>query len=87
MECSVHGNQDKTYVCRHLLHSLRDGRIRGFWFGASEDTERPDAWCDECNEHLIAGGGSWTEEIQAKCSIALLCGMCYDNVKALNDTR
>ena len=82
VECDVHGPQDPTYVCRHILEALKDGRARGFWFDAENDDERPDAWCDECNRHLLAHGGSWSDENQVP--IALLCGKCYDEAKALN---
>jgi hypothetical protein len=86
IDCSVHGKQDKTYVCRHILASLRDRRVRGFWFDTAEEDRRPDAWCDECNAHLMAFGGKWTDEAQAACQIAVLCGKCYDDAKMLNES-
>ena len=85
IECKVHGWQDSTYVCRHILESLRDREARGFWFDTREESARPDAWCNECNSHLVAHGGSWTDETQVP--IAVLCGKCYDEAKSLNHAQ
>jgi hypothetical protein len=84
IDCSVPGKQDPTFACRHILEGLTDRRACGFWFDATEEDRRPDAWCDECNAHLVAFGGKRTDEAQAACQIALLCGKCYDDAKMLN---
>ena len=84
IECSVHGLQPVAYVCRHILESLHDRRSRGFWCESGELVPRPDAWCTECNEHLRASGGVWTDEAKASVDIALLCGRCYDDAQTLN---
>ena len=36
----------------------------GFFWSSSDDNPRPDAWCAECHERLIAAGGDWTEALR-----------------------
>ena len=84
VECSVHGKQQTTYVCQHLVQSLRDDIPRGFWWATeSPDNPRPDAWCSECEEH-VNDAGEWNDEAEDYAGIKILCGSCYDNVKELN---
>jgi hypothetical protein len=84
IQCGEHGLQDKTFVCQHVLMSLRDGIQRGFFWSQNPDSSRPDAWCRDCNERVGATGGEWTAEAEALAGVTLLCGACYDRVKAMN---
>ena len=81
VECSIHGSQDETFVCCHLVESLRTGNRVGFYF-ASEP--RGDAWCEACEEVRIREGGDWNDRSEAFANIKLLCGACYDEVKKIN---
>ena len=81
VECSIHGPQDETFVCCHLVESLRTGNRVGFYF-ASEP--RGDAWCEACEEVRIREGGDWNDRSEAFANIKLLCGACYDEVKKIN---
>ena len=84
VECTRHGRQQETFVCQHVVQTLRDRRPRGFfWPGESEDP-RPDAWCSECNQILKAAEWEWTERAIGHAHIQVLCGSCYDEAKALN---
>ena len=84
IECSVHGEQQATYVCQHLVQSLRTGKRVGFWCAEDNGNPRPDAWCDECEKMVQSTGGEWTDESEAFAGITLLCGACYDRAKANN---
>jgi hypothetical protein len=84
VECAEHGPQPITYVCQHLLQSLRDGLPRGFWTAEpSPEEPRPDAWCDAC-EALVSAAGEWNDENEAFAGIKVICGACYDRVRAMN---
>lgn len=85
VECFTHGKQQATYVCQHLVQSLRDGEPRGFWSAEPEAGDlRPDSWCDACEEMVTETGGEWNDESEAFAGVSLLCGACYDRVKAMN---
>lgn len=84
VECCEHGKQQATFVCNHVVESLRDEIPRGFWWANDPDNPRADAWCSECEERLKANDGEWNEEIETLANIRLLCGVCYDNAKNLN---
>ncbi|NIP23995.1 MAG: hypothetical protein GWN77_02925, partial [Gammaproteobacteria bacterium] len=65
VECDKHGLQQATFVCRHIVQSLRDGKPRGFWSSEeSPDNPRPDSWCDAC-EQLVNRVGEWNDESEA----------------------
>jgi len=84
VQCSIHGEQEETFVCRHLVESLHTGIPVGFFF---ESEPRGDAWCSECEVvRLREGGegGDWNERSEAFAEIRLICGRCYDEIKALN---
>lgn len=85
VECPVHGKQHATYVCQHIVQSLRDGVPRGFWSAEGEPGElRPDSWCDACEEKLNSTGGEWNDESEQFAGVTLLCGACYDRAKSMN---
>lgn len=84
VECSEHGKQQATYVCQHILQSLRDGLPRGFWSAeASADEPYPDSWCTACEERVNADGG-WNDENESQAGVSLICSSCYESAKALN---
>ena len=81
VQCSEHGLQEETYVCKH---SLRTKEVIGFYWSSKP---RGDAWCATCEKVRIAEGGSsgdWNERSEAFADIKILCGACYDRVRAIN---
>ena len=84
VECGEHGTQQATYVCQHVVQTLRDGKARGFWWAEDPDNPRPDAWCSECEARVQQSGGEWNTENEALARVTLLCGACYDQAKAIN---
>lgn len=83
VRCSEHGEQEETFVCQHIVETLRDGMPRGFFWSIARDVPRPDA-CSACNDTVAAAGGDWTPEAEAAAGVRLLCGACYDRAKAIN---
>ena len=86
MTCAEHGPQPETFVCQHIVDTLRDKIARGFFWAADSDTERPDAWCADC-ERLVHAAGDWTPAVLEVAHVQLLCALCYDDAKALNINR
>ncbi len=85
VECCTHGKQQATYVCQHIVQTLKDGKSRGFWSAEPEQgNERPDSWCTACEEMVNSLGGEWNDESEAFAGVTLLCGACYDRAKELN---
>ena len=84
IECDEHGTQPETFVCQHVVQTLRDRIPRGFFWAVDSDADRPDAWCADCNRHVAAAGGEWTPAALEHAQVKLLCGKCYDAAKALN---
>lgn len=82
VDCCNHGRQQATFVCQHLLESVRTGQRVGFHC-AREDEPRSDAWCDSCETVRQAEGG-WNDRSEAVAGISLLCGACYDRARELN---
>ena len=82
--CARHGQQPETFVCQHLVESLRTGERVGMCWPRDSDQERPDAWCLACEQRRDEGGGGWTDETLESLKVTLLCGACYDQTKAHN---
>lgn len=87
IECCTHGKQIATYVCQHIVQSLRDNQPRGFWSSAeSPEQPYPDSWCTGC-ETMVNEIGEWNDETEAKAGVTLICSACYERAKALNGCR
>ena len=85
VECCTHGKQQATFVCQHIVQSLKDGEPRGFWSAAHKSgDERPDSWCSACEDKVNSTGGEWNDESEAFAGVTLLCGACYDRAKEMN---
>jgi hypothetical protein len=84
VQCDRHGVQEETFVCQHVVETLRDGHPRGFFWAQPPEKKRPDAWCSACNARVGASSGDWTGEALKKADVKLLCGACYDEAAAIN---
>jgi len=84
VECCIHGKQVATFVCQHIVQTLRDNVPRGFWSAVAESGELyPDSWCSEC-EAMINAIGEWNDETESKAGVSMVCSACYDLAKAIN---
>ena len=75
--CKRHGPAPAALACRHLIA----GVACGVHVGGGD--ERPDAWCDRCDEQR-ADAGEWTRELVEQGEMALACAYCYDLAIARN---
>ena len=82
VQWQVHGEQERTYACRHIMGSLGAGRAVVSWPRTSMSF-RPDAWCKECEQVRKAEGGAWTNRAMEFVATSVLCGACYDWAKSI----
>ena len=82
VRCSKHGDRREAYLCHHLLH----GSQHGFFTDADDalTNSHPDAWCSKCEQIRLAHGGEWNEASEALIEVKLVCGDCYEEIKAIN---
>lgn len=86
INCSLHGVQGIGLLCTHLAHSLLGQKVVGFYMHDEGDTDRPDAWCNECEARWdLTETESEREQWFLDCDFKLLCTSCWDEAKALND--
>jgi hypothetical protein len=84
VKCDRHGVQEETFVCQHVVETLRDKRPCGFFWAQPAEKTRPDAWCSACNARVRASGGEWSSEALKEADVKLLCGACYDEAAVIN---
>lgn len=80
IHCERHGDMEEAFVCEHLLQGTRLGFVTA---DADKDSARPDAWCSNCERIRLKHGG-WNEESEPLIKVKLVCGGCYDEIKARN---
>ena len=79
ISCGIHGDQPQTYVCRHIVESLRTGKAVGFWWSRSEDGVW-DAVCNDCNNLSQEAFDALGPE-----NIEVLCLGCFEDAAAMNE--
>ena len=84
VDCSEHGQAPESFVCGHILESLWDGQARGFYYSSLNAEDEPCAWCADCERMLHAEGDVWTEELEERAGIKLLCYECFLRAARLN---
>jgi hypothetical protein len=83
IQCHVHGEQQETFVCQHLVEALETGKNVGFYWAGEP---RGDAWCSACEAARIREGGAtgeWNVRSEKMLGVKILCGACYDRVRDL----
>lgn len=67
--------------CAHIAHAIDNGADVGFFWGDDVDTARPDAWCHECEQKLVALDGASSEQWFVEAQFKVLCASCWDEAK------
>ena len=77
-ECSRHGKQPITFVCRHITSIARPDTV-GFVSGPPEgEDDLRDAWCGDCDAYRQKRGGEWIEgSVEVPDGVVILCADCY----------
>lgn len=85
VHCHEHGEQTYGLICKHLFESCSTQQPVGFHEFDVEDTGRPDAWCNDCED---AWEKTSTEEEREQwfldCDHKIVCVLCWDKVKEFN---
>ena len=82
--CKQHGRQGIGLVCTHIAHAIASGESVGFFWDDNTDTGRPDAWCNVCEQTLLAvPKGQSTEQWFLSCDFKVLCVQCWDQAKSI----
>ena len=78
VHCDRHGDNREAFTCKHLLFNSGLGFVSD---AAEPDNPYPDAWCSECEQVRIENGGEFSDDY-ARSVIKLVCGDCYNEIKA-----
>ena len=85
VKCTIHGLQQRTFVCQHIAQGLVDRkRVGFFWTSDDPENPRPDACCSACQCRVEAPDGEWVDAAQKHLEPKILCGACYDFAKAFH---
>ncbi len=85
VQCTVHGLQQRTFVCQHIAEGLVDrNRVGFFWTREEPENPRPDAWCAACDSRVKATDGEWVGAALEHRQPKILCGACYDSAKTFH---
>ncbi len=82
-DCPKHGAQGIGLACIHVAQAIDSGAQVGFFWGDDEDNARPDAWCRECEQALLALEGASSEQWFIDARFKILCVACWDQARRL----
>jgi len=77
IKCGTHGKQEETFVCRHIIETLKDGEARGFHWNRADGVFQ--AICTACNELSDEEFAAAEPE-----NINALCFGCFQDAAAIN---
>lgn len=80
LQCARHGPSEPCFVCEHITPK---GEPCGFNTALNATEQRPDAWCDACDE-LLDGVAGW-DAVEGHPGIRLVCGGCYDALRGRHE--
>jgi hypothetical protein len=83
VKCTSHGDQGIGLVCKHIAVAVDTGSKVGFFWGDDTHTARPDAWCSECENSLLALKGQSSENWFLNAEFKIFCALCWDEAKAV----
>jgi len=82
-QCPLHGREGIGLVCGHIALAVDRGERVGFFWGDDTDTARPDAWCLECEQKLLAVNGASSEQWFGDAHFKIFCAKCWDRAKTI----
>ncbi len=72
--CSQHDESSAAYICEHLVANPAQRWCCDY---PSEDTQCPDAWCEQCDAEFQKEG-EWNERNEGSAKIKVVCKDCYE---------
>ena len=86
VECEKHGANGMAFVCVHVATAIGTNEKVGFFGSEAEGSLPPIAWCNACENWLLANGEEWNEPFQAHADFKPVCSECFELAKnALSD--
>ncbi len=85
LTCEKHGEQNEAIICSHLVSTLADRAPRGLVWSRDEDGSI-NAYCIGCKDMLDEAGGEWTDELQEKAGLGIVCEACLLPLFDINKT-
>ena len=76
ISCGTHGKQPETFVCKHIVETVKDGEPRGFYWNYADGAF--EAVCAKCNELTLEEAAAEPNLIQS------LCYGCFRDAAAIN---
>jgi hypothetical protein len=82
IDCGIHGEAQKAFVCEHLVSNPEQQ-----WFSdrPAPSNPWPDAWCAQCDE-IYQEQGEWNDTNEERTKIKLLCHLCYESLRKQDPT-
>ncbi|MEO0398922.1 MAG: hypothetical protein AAF224_05805 [Pseudomonadota bacterium] len=77
IKCGTHGEQPRTFVCVHIIETLKDGEPRGFFWNNPDGEFQ--AICAACNDLSEEEFYAQEEEL-----VEELCFGCFQDAAAIN---
>lgn len=81
--CTRHGDQGIGLVCSHVADASLTGETVGFYWGDDDDLARPDAWCQACEDALVALNGADCTQWFRNAEFKVFCAACWDEAKRI----
>jgi len=75
IECHIHSFANEAFICAHIVEGVINSAPTGFIW-ARDDHGIINAYCNDCDEHLNAYGGEWTDEVAKFANVKLSCEKC-----------
>jgi hypothetical protein len=82
VKCNIHGENAPVFICMHLGKNKRTGC---YWSGLEDSDRSISAWCFQCDRILIKNKNKWTDEINNKMGIKLICSKCFNEIRIKNN--
>ncbi len=83
VNCSLHGTQGVGLVCEHVAFAIDRNERVGFHWGDDTDLARPDAWCTQCENRLVALNGASSAQWFKDAGFKIFCAGCWDEAKRI----
>lgn len=83
LDCPAHGTNGIGLVCDHIARAIDRGDKVGFFWGDDTDNARPDAWCAQCEQALVALDGASSESWFRDARFRVFCERCWDEARAI----
>jgi len=79
--CNKHIDKGISFVCTHVVDSIKNKKSVGFFCSSEDYQTYPDALCEECSKMQLLRKSNWSPERYR------LCISCYEKAKSINESN